>query len=186
VAKSWFSWLTGKDDKGETRRADVPRAAIEITPQDLDPTTGALRWDRFVAMLDAERAQGPGVLLIIDLSARSGSVSAITGHRDEEILPWLAQSIQQAIRSDDLLAHVDDYRFAALLRGAPPEVASAISARILESVDDTIFMTSDGIVHLGVTVGGAVYAPAGEGNIVDAAIDNLNVAKGSGRGVVVQ
>lgn len=186
MAKSWFGWLTGKDDKGETRRAEVPRAAIEITPQDMDPFTGALRWDRFMTMLQAEQAQGPGVLLIVDLNARSGNVSAVSGRRDEEILPWLAQAISQAIRSDDLLAHIDGYRFAALLRGAPQEMGAAISERILESVDDTIFMTADGIVHLGVTVGGAVYMQADKTDVIDTAMTNLSVAKGSGRGIVVQ
>lgn len=186
MAKSWFGWLSGKDEKGEVRRAEVPRAVIAVTPQDIDPFTGALRWDRFMVMLEAERAQGPGVLLLVDLTTRSGSASAATGQRDEEILPWLSQSIQQAIRSDDLLAHVEGYRFAVLLRGAPEEVGSAISARILESVDDTIFMTADGIVHLGVTVGGVVYAQSGEGDLVDEAVTNLGVARQTGRGIVVQ
>lgn len=186
VAKSWFGWLTGGDDKGETRRAEVPRAAIEIMPQDIDPVTGALYWDRFAVMLEAEQTQGPGVLLIVDLSTRSGNVTEATGLKADEILPWLAQSIRQAIRADDLLAHVDRYCFAALLRGAPQEVGSAVSERILESIDDTIFMTTDGIVHLGVTVGGAVYQQSSDLDALDEAMANLGVAKASGRAMLVQ
>ncbi|KFL30521.1 hypothetical protein JP75_15205 [Devosia riboflavina] len=186
MAKSWFSWLTGKDYKGETRRAEVQRPAIKIAPQDIDPFSGALRWDRFMAMLEAEQAQGPGALLIVDLSARSGSAAAAAGQKTEEILPWLGQSIQQAIRADDLLAHIEGYRFAALLRGAPQEVATAVSERILESVDDTIFMTAEGIVHLGVTIAGAVYQQSPGPDALDAAMANLNIAKDTGRTLFVQ
>lgn len=158
---------------------------MTVGEADLDPMTGALRWDRFQAMLEAEQAQAPGVLLLVDLSTRSENAAMATGHKAGEILPWLAEAIRQAIRADDLLAHVEGFRFAVLLRGAPQEVGAMVGERILESVDDTIFMTADGIVRLGVTVGGAVYARSAESDPVDAAMTSLSVARQLGRGIVV-
>lgn len=186
VSKNWIGGLEGEGGKEEKGRASVPHPAIETMPQDIDPVTGALRWDRFQVMLQAERAQGPGVLLIVDLTAQSGKAIAATGQEGDEVLPWLAQAIRKAIRADDLLAHVEGYRFAALLRGAPEEIGSAISERILESVDDTIFMTAEGLLHLVVTVGGAVYEQVTGVDVMDAALANLGVAKASGRTVLVR
>jgi GGDEF domain-containing protein len=65
-------------------------------------------------------------------------------------------------------------------------MAAAISERILESVDDTIFLTKDGIVHLDVSVGGAVYAQSLERDVLGKAMLNLDVARESPRGILVQ
>lgn len=181
VDKTWFGWLTRKDDDADMRQTDVPPVAIAIRPDDIDPLTGALHWSRFTAMLEAEQAQGPGVLLIIDLSAHTGRLSA----EDEEILPWLARTIKKAIRSDDLLAHVEGMRFAALLRGAPQHIGAAVSERIFDMVDDTVFATPEGTVHLGATVAGAVYAQSTENDAFDVAVANMGVARASGRAVLV-
>ncbi|HWV21349.1 MAG TPA: diguanylate cyclase [Devosia sp.] len=175
MAKSWFGWFGGKTE-GE-RRAERPRAAITAGPDDIDPLTGALYWDRFQVMLEAEQAQEPGVLLLIDLSERSIRVGATEEEKALEILPWLAQAIKQAIRADDLLAHVDGYRFAVLLRGAPQEVGQMTSDRILDSVDNTIFMTADGISKLDITIGGAVFEVADGKAIFESAAENLDRAK---------
>jgi GGDEF domain-containing protein len=168
------------------RRAEVPRAAVAVTPDDLDPLTGGLRWERFQFMLAAEQAQASGVLLAIDLTTRSDQALAATGQTVDDILPWMAKAISQAIRRDDLLSHLEGFRFAVLLRGAPQDMAAAISERILESVDDTIFLTKDGIVHLDVSVGGAVYAQSLERDGLGKAMLNLDVARESPRGILVQ
>lgn len=175
MAKSWFGWFGGKTEV--ERRADRPRAAIAVDPDDIDPLTGALYWDRFQVMLAAEQAQEPGVLLVIDLSERSVRVGGSEEAKALEILPWLAQAIRQAIRADDLLAHVDGYRFAVLLRGAPQEVGQMTSERILDSVDNTIFMTAEGISKLDVTIGGTVFEVADGKAIFDTASANLERAK---------
>lgn len=186
VAKSWFGWLTGKSKKDERRRDKVPPAVMNISVEDIDPLTSALRWDRFAAMVEAEQAQAPGVLLIVDLSAHSGSATAVTGHNSAEVLPWLADAIRRAIRADDLLAHVEGYRFAVLLRGAPQEIGAAVSERILESVDDTVFTTAQGVVHLDVAVGGAVYRASPKPSAVKAAMANLDLARQAGKALLVQ
>jgi GGDEF domain-containing protein len=137
-------------------------------------------------VLEAEQARDRGVLLVIDLSTRSAGISSVMGHKEAEILPWLAQAIRQAIRNEDLLAHVDGYRFAALLPGAPQHLGASISQRILDSVDNTIFMTADGMTRLGVTVGGAVFEAADRRDAIGDALSNLGLARASGAPAIVQ
>ncbi|MBN9333054.1 diguanylate cyclase [Devosia sp.] len=186
MAKSWFSWFDGKNEDTADRRAVVPRPLIDIGPDDIDPITGALYWDRFQTMLDAEQAQAPGVLLVIDLSERSNRVRNDDHDKTAEILPWLAQAIRQAVRSDDLLAHVDGFRFAVLLRGAPQQAGQATCDRILESVDNTIFMTAGGISRLGVTIGGAVFETDGGREAFATATKALDRAKRSEQHALLQ
>lgn len=182
MKKSWFGWLTGKGDgKGERRKNVVP-TAVEVSERDLDPLTGALRWDRFMTIFNVEQAQAPGALLLIDLRTRT---EGIDPNEWEENLPWLAQAIRQAIRADDLLAHVSDYRFAVLLRGAPLHLAEAISRRILESVEDTIFMTADGIAQLDTSIGGVSFLGGARRDVVADAIANLDQAQKLGKQAII-
>jgi GGDEF domain-containing protein len=182
MSKSWFGWLAGKGDDKVDRRKDVAPAAFEVTERDVDPLTGALRWDRFMTIFNVEQAQAPGALLLIDLRTKD---EGIDPNEWEENLPWLAQAIRQAIRSDDLLAHVSDYRFAVLLRGAPQHLAEAISRRILESVDDTIFMTADGLAQLETSIGGVSFAGGVRRDVVADAIANLDQARTSGKRAII-
>ena len=181
MKRPWFGWLTGKGDGGD-RRKSVPPAAFEVGERDLDPLTGALRWDRFMTIFNVEQAQAPGVLLLIDLRTRTEGIDA---NEWEENLPWLAQAIRQSIRSDDLLAHVSDYRFAVLLRGASQHLAEAISRRILQSVDDTIFMTADGVEPLETSIGGASFEGGARRDVVADAIANLDQARKSGKQAII-
>ena len=182
MKKSWFGWLTRNGDGEGERRKDVAPATVEVGERDLDPLTGALRWDRFMTIFNIEQAQGPGVLLLIDLGTTTEGIDA---NEWEENLPWLAQAIRQTIRSDDLLAHVSDYRFAVLLRGASQHLADAISRRILASVNDTIFMTAEGIAPLETSVGGASFAGGERRDVVADAIANLDQAQKSGKQAIV-
>ena len=102
-------------------------------------------------------------------------------------MPWLAQLIRQAVRAEDLVAHLYDYRFAVLLRGAAQDVAETVAERIRESVDDTLFMTAEGVSRLGVAVGGAIYDPASKQktDIVGAAFDNLSSASDRKRSILI-
>ena len=181
MKKSWFGWLTGKGDgEGDRRKKVAP--AFEVRERDLDPLTGALRWDRFMTIFNVEQAQAPGVLLLIDLRTGTEGTDA---NEWEDNLPWLAQAIRQGIRSDDLLAHVSDYRFAVLLRGASQHLAEAISRRILESVDDTIFMTAEGTEPLDTSIGGASFEGGARRDVVADAIANLDQAQKSGKQTVI-
>ncbi|MBU1336408.1 MAG: diguanylate cyclase [Alphaproteobacteria bacterium] len=184
MIKSWFGWLAGTDDEKIDRRKDVAPAAFEVGKKDLDPLTGALRWDRFMAMLNVEQVQAPGVLLLIDVSKRTGHVEGTTSEPSEN-LPWLAQSIRQAIRSDDLLAHVTDYRFAVLLRGASQHLGEVISSRILESVDETIFMNAEGNAELQMSIGGVRFDSGARRDVVAQAAANLDQARQSGTPAII-
>ena len=186
MIKSWYNWLTGNRESDAERRVETPSPANAVAPDDIDPTTGALRWERFLAMFNDEQEQAPGVLLVIDLSTHSESIDMVAANNRDDILPWLAQAIRAAIRSDDLLAHVSEYRFAALLRAAPQDLADSISRRIMESVDNTIFMTTDGIARLGVTIGGSRFGERHGEEVINAAMANLELAKSSGAPSVIQ
>ncbi len=186
MIKSWYNWLTGNRDSAGERRAETPSPANAVSPQDIDPITGALRWERFLAMFNDEQEQAPGVLLVIDLSTHSESIAMVEASNQDEILPWLAQAIRAAIRADDLLAHVSEHRFAVLLRGAPQDLANMISQRIMESVDNTIFMTADGIAHLGVNIGGSQFSGKSGGLAYSAALANLERARDTGMATIIQ
>jgi hypothetical protein len=176
MKKNWFGWLSGKGDVEGDRRKEVSPAAARVTEPDFDVLTGALRWDRFMEIFNLEQAQAPGVLLLIDLGSRTGDIE---GSDWEQNLPWLAQAIRQAIRSDDLLAHVSDHRFAVLLRGASQTLGEAISQRILKSVDNTIFMTAQGVASLETAIGGTGFEVESNRDVLADALANLDRAHNS-------
>ena len=182
MKEPWLGWLSGKGDFEGDRRKDVAPAAAEPTESDFDVLTGALRWDRFMEIFRLEQAQAPGVLLLIDLGSRTGGIESFDW---EQNLPWLAQAIRQAIRSDDLLAHVSDRRFAVLLRGATQTLGEAISQRILKSVEDTIFMTAQGVASLETSIGGAGFGGEPNRDALAGAIANLTLAHNSSEHAVI-
>ena len=183
-----LDWLTGNAGVDGERRAKASPELPVLDPADFDPATGTLHWSRFMAILEAERSETPGALLMIDLNSGSGSTEALTGEFQGDVLPLLAQSIRQAVRAEDLIAHVAGYKFAVLLRGAEQEVAEGAARRIQESVDDTLFMTVAGILRLGADVGGALYVSPDRrhGEIVEAAKVNLDAARTSTTHVRIQ
>ncbi|SMQ60395.1 diguanylate cyclase (GGDEF) domain-containing protein [Devosia lucknowensis] len=187
MAKSWLDWITGKSEENWDRRSDEARDLPPIQAGDIDPTTGAVNWVRFAAILEGEQAVHPGVLLVVDLDDRSAAIEAIAEDHRADILPWLAQSIKQAVRADDLVTHLHGYAFAVLLRGAPQAIAAQLASRIRESVDDTLFMTASGIARLGVAVSGVSYPSekAGEGGLIEEALDGLAEAKNSDSQIVI-
>ncbi|WP_157955661.1 MULTISPECIES: GGDEF domain-containing protein [Devosia] len=178
MAKSWLDWFTGKGVDDWDRRAKSAPEMPPLDPEDFDPVTGAIHWAKFTRILEAERLQSAGALLVIDLNERSAEIESLAEESRKSVLPWLSQSIRHAVRADDLVTHLYGYRFAVLLRGAAQEVADTVAKRIRESVDDTIFMTNEGISRLGVAVGGVTYDPADEpkSDIIKAAFDNLGYA----------
>lgn len=156
MQKSWLSWLKREAYEGEERRAGG-RAVLEpVSDTDTDPLTGALSWHRFMAVLDQERQLQAGCLLLVDLNAQSRMLTDATPGAEGDVLPLLAKALRQAIREDDLVAHSDGYRFAVLLRGASQDIGRRVSERILDSVENTIFITSGGIAPLDVAVGGSI------------------------------
>ena len=163
MARNGSDWFNRNEGADWNRRAGAAQKGLELEPADFDPAIGTLRWERFAAIMTAERERASGALLVIDLDNASARIEGLFENSQAEILPLLAQSIQKAIRAEDLLAHLDGYRFAVLLLGAAQEVAVDVTARIRQSVEDTLFMTDAGIAALGVAVGSALFAPAEPG-----------------------
>ena len=56
----------------------------------------------------------------------------------------------------------------------------------MESVDNTIFMTTDGIARLGVSIGGSRFGENHGNDAIDAAMANLELAKSSGTPSIIQ
>lgn len=148
--KFWLTWLRRKARDGVERRADVATPVEPIVEADFDEHTGTLKWHRFMTMLKAEQSKGSGSLLLIDLKEQSQHLAG--GKAGDDILPMLSRAIYQAIRGDDLLAHYEGDRFVVLLRGASQDIAAEVSARIVESVDNTLFFGTDGIVVVDVKI----------------------------------
>ena len=188
MARSWREWFTGKTSENWDRRSRSAPDSPPLEMGDLDPLTGTLHWVRFMAVLNTIQEQAPGAILVVDLDDRSTSINSIAGDDQADVLPWLAQAVRQAIRADDLVAHLQDYRFAVLLRGADQQMAGTVAARIQESVYDTLFMTAGGIVRLSVAVGGVTLLPEGDKqhDLVAAALDNLSAARSSEGHVLIQ
>jgi GGDEF domain-containing protein len=182
MSESWFSRLVSKMYSGNDRRTAQVPAARPYGDDAINVLTSALQWDRFIELCAEELQQSPGVMLIIDLDA----VSESAADSPTEIVPLLAQAVRQAIRGDDLLAHVRQNRFAVLLRGAPQELAHTISERIQESVKNTLFLTQSGIIPVGITIGGAQFDQFNAQDVVDKATLYYNSAKSSGTPILVQ
>ncbi len=187
MAKSWLDWFTRNSEGDWDRRAKSTPELPMLDPADFDPITGTLPWAKFTTILEAERLQFAGALLVIDLDHRSSQIEALSEESQKDVLPWLAQSIRQAIRFEDLVTHLYGYRFAVLLRGAAQEMAETVAGRILQSVDDTIFMTNAGISPLGVAIGGVTFDPLGghQSDVVEVAFANLDHCGDRDRPIVI-
>ena len=188
MAKSWLEWFASQDGDGWDRREHPGPDIPALVAADFDPVIGTLNWIKFTEVLDAARSQAAGAVLVIDLDDRSSVVEMVAEENGADVLPWLAQAIRQAVRADDLVTHLHGCRFAVLLRGAAQDMAETIAARIMESVEDTMFSTIVGNARLGVVIGGAVFDSNGsrEGDIVDTAASNLEVALSADKRVKIQ
>jgi GGDEF domain-containing protein len=180
MVKSRIGWFADRWRKAKDRRLRPAVRSLAISNEDLDPALGTLLWPRFIAMLDSDIAMGSvGALLVLDLDGKARSASDLVTRNRQEILPLLAQAIRQAVRSGDLIAHLDACRFVILLRGAPQDVADQVARRILESVDDTVILLAEGLVRLSVGVGGVAFGsePADRRAVLERATENLESIK---------
>ncbi len=179
MVKSRIGWFARRWRIAEDRRSRPAAIPLTIRSDDLDPALGTLLWPRFTALLDREISAGrSGALLVLDL-AEAPAISDLVTRRRQEILPLLAQAIRHAVRNEDLVAHLDACRFVILLRGAPQVVADKVARRILESVDDTVFLIAEGLVRVSVGVGGVVFASGrfDRREMLERAAENLDRVK---------
>lgn len=158
MVKSRIGWFADRWRKEKDRRSRPAAKPLAIRTEDLDPRLGTLLLPRFIAMLDSEISSGStGALLVLDLDGKARSAADLVARNRQEILPLLALAIRQAVRGGDLIAHLDACRFVILLRGAPQGVADKVARRILDSVDDTVFLVAEGLIRLSVGVGGVAF-----------------------------
>ncbi|MBK1794661.1 diguanylate cyclase [Devosia sp. WQ 349] len=187
MVRSWLSKFAAGDVEPQQRRASAPIVPADISDADRDPSLGTISFSTFTRVVEQEKSHPGGALLFIDLNAKSARMTPEIAELHDETLIWLAQAIVQCVRSDDLVSHVEGYKFAVLLRGAQQEIAASVAERILQSVDNTIFLTSDGIAPLGVDVGGIVFAESDRpaDDLVRSASDNLDTARTTDRRICV-
>ena len=183
MRKVQWTWKRRAKNDGVDRRATEAPPLQPFTSADLDQATGALKWDRFMSILEAQPQEQSGALLLIDLTDQSRRMVENDERMRSDLLPLLAQALQQAIRVDDLIAHSDGFRFAILLRGASEDVSRAACERILASVEDTIVFTGERLVKVSVAVGGTRFGSFDEGALLKAQ-EKLAVASSSTHSVV--
>jgi GGDEF domain-containing protein len=158
MAKSRFGWSGDKKPESPDRRLRATPGPLTSDQVHLDPVLGTYAWTSLADILEADKSAGyGGALLVVDLDSQSRALAARIGEERNEILPLLARSLGQAIRSSDIIAHLENCRFSVLLRGAPADVAQSVAERVLESVRNTVFMVSEGIAPLSVEVGGVLF-----------------------------
>lgn len=182
MAKSRSGWFGGKDPKNTDRRLRPTPGPLAPDRVHLDPILGTHAWTSLADILEADKSAGHGgALLVVDLDSQSGVFVAKIGEDRNEILRLLADALGQAIRNSDLIAHLENCRFAVLLRGAPADIAQSVAERVLESVRNTVFLVSEGIAPLSVELGGVLF----DGTMLDAhallhsATVNLDLARAS-------
>lgn len=182
MAKSRFGWSGGKDPENPDRRLSATPEPLSSVQADLDPVLGTHAWTSLAGILEADKSAGHGgALLVIDLDSQSSVLVAKIEADQNEIVTLLADAVRRAIRSSDLIAHLEGHRFAVLLRGAPNDVAQSVADRVHESVRNTVFLLGAGIAPLSVDVGGVLF----EDEMLDtkallhSATENLGMASAS-------
>ena len=116
----------------ERHRRELDRASRT------DPLTGCLNRRGFRERLDAElaRARRDGsevALIVVDLDDFKG-VNDRHGHAaGDELLCWVARTLEDALRVEDMVARLGGDEFALVLSGADPLVAvERVQARLAE------------------------------------------------------
>jgi GGDEF domain-containing protein len=182
MVKSRSEGPEGTHPEDADRRVRATPEPLALDQAEVDPTLGTHAWTLLADTLEADKAAGyGGALLVIDLDRQSSALAARTGENRNEILPLLADALRRAVRSSDLMAHLEDFRFAVLLRGAPLEIAQSVAQRVLESVGNTVFWLSEGLAPLSVEVGGALFdkGTPGASTLLHSATANLQGAGAS-------
>ena len=158
MAKSRFGWSGGKDPENPDRRLGAKPKPLSSSQAVLDPVLGTHAWTSLADIFEADKSAGHGgALLVIDLDSQSSVLVAKIEAGESDIVTLLADAVRRAIRSSDLIAHLEGYRFAVLLRGAPNDVAQSVADRVHESVRNTVFLFGAGIAPLSVDVGGVLF-----------------------------
>jgi diguanylate cyclase (GGDEF)-like protein len=105
-----------------------------------DPLTGLgnrVAWEASLADEQAARAHraGPVVLLAIDLDELKDTNDRYGHAAGDELLVAAAGALRDSVRTDDVVARIGGDEFAAMLRGADPTAAEAVSRRLIQACE---------------------------------------------------
>lgn len=113
------------------------------------------------ALVEARRSKGYGALLAIDLY-RFTSINDTLGHEvGDELLRQVAARLRTALRAEDILARVGGDEFIAALLDIQKREHSALVAEKLLASLEAPFEIADNILHVGASIGIAVYPEDG-------------------------
>ncbi len=162
---------------------EVEEAAVR------DALTGTYTYDHFLSLLRHEVARSnrysrPLACLVVDVDGLrriNESHGARTGDR---VIAEVAQVVQAAIRSSDMLARISGGRLALLLPETVEEASKVVAERVITKVQEHPFIVQRSVVErVTVSVGIALHPPHGVTalTLVDAAHVALSEAKEAGR-----
>ncbi len=128
-----------------------------------DPLTGLANRRRLFEALDAYFAQAPEdrrslAFLFIDLNGFKQINDAFGHPAGDEVLGRVSVRLEQALRSDDLLARVGGDEFAVILVGAGAEDAITVAAALSASLDEPFRFDAVG-ASIGASIGIAIASP---------------------------
>lgn len=130
-----------------------------------DPLTGLLNRRGFYQTVESlllrnERSDKSLVLLYLDLDGFKRVNDSLGHDAGDRVLRWVAEQLQDCLRSFDILARMGGDEFTALLDLEQPEQAAKIAEKLIERV--SICQQIDGLdIALGVSIGIATFPDCG-------------------------
>ena len=154
-----------------------------------DSLTRVLNRGAFTMMVDAylteakkEASLRSGSLLVVDAD-HFKRINDTLGHQQgDAALQIIADTIQGAVRSTDLVGRIGGEEFGIFLPGANPQQAAAVAEKIRASIEQIDFPVGGASRSLSVSVGGAIFVHETSFDELFLAADKcLYAAKTSGR-----
>jgi diguanylate cyclase (GGDEF)-like protein len=151
----------------QVRYADDVEATYERRLAEIalrDPLTGVYNRRHFHERLEAEfaaarRYDHPLSLLLLDVDALAEVNGTFGRPAGDEVLTQVAQLLQEAVRSPDVVARVGGDEFAVLLRETDLPGAQSLAERLRTGVERLRFASEGVAIAVTATVGLAVDVP---------------------------
>lgn len=166
------------------RKLDQANEAVDYAASH-DPTTGLLNRAHFLRVLTRAYQRGEGdVLLVADVD-NFQRINATHGHlKGDEVLVRIAASLQETVRSGDLVGRLGDEEFGVLLKSVTVGSAADMAEAILRNVRQITWSPSEQQPEpLSVSIGGAALRDhqTGAADVLIHADRGLGRAQRSGR-----
>ena len=164
--------------------AGVPEhASLDVGALDLadhDHLTGLWNRRRFEQELDRSRQDGERLaLLSIDVDAYRDVIHRHGARAAERLIKSISQVLAQRLRPNTTLARMGGDEFAAVLRGATPQLVQGMADELCTAVSEQSHATGSSHVHATISIGGA-FLDAGTHEGLLAAGAALHEAKVAG------